>query len=187
MSHWRRVKLEFLAIRCVIDRNDLWGSCQTWNLMTLWLQNYPKTSPPLFIHSALCSPCHCFLSILFSASLLRNPFGFIYSRHSNLRFDLSVSGYQLIEALNYFISDLISSCISQDTLKKLCFHWLTTLLKNTIIYYVSRVKKSIIEIGGTQRNNIMPPAPNSDAYVALSTQWAYYFLNGFCNFFKYFS
>lgn len=97
----------------------------------------------LFIHSALCSPCHCFLSILFSASLLRNLFRFIYSRHSNLRFDLSVSGYQLIVALNYFISDLISSCISQDTPKELCFHWLTNLFKNTCIYYVSRVNKAL--------------------------------------------
>lgn len=125
----------------MIGRNDLWGSCQSWDLMTLWLQNYHKTSPPFFIHSALCSPCHCFLSILFSASLLRNLFRLIYSRHSNLRFDLSHSGYQPIVVLNYFISDLISSYISQDRPTELCFHWLTNVFKNTCIYYVSRWTK----------------------------------------------
>lgn len=142
-SHWRGAKLGFSSIICVIGRNDLWGSCQTWDLMTLWLQNYHKTSPPFFIHSALCSPCHCFLSILFSASLQRNPFWFIYSRHSNLRFDLSVSGYQLIVALNYFISDLISSYISQGIPKELCFYGLTNLFKKPCIYYASKVNKAL--------------------------------------------
>lgn len=88
-------------------------------------------------------PCHSCLSILFSTSLLRHPFGFIYSRHANLRFDLSVRGYQPIVALHCFISDLISCCISQYTHKELCFHRLTTLFKNTGVYYVSRVNKAL--------------------------------------------
>lgn len=112
----------------MIGRNDLWGSRQTWNLMTSWLQHYPKTSPPLF-SPPFCPlfPCHCHLSILFSASLLRNLYGFIYSRHANLRFDLFVRGYYPIVALNYFISDLTSFCISQYIHRWLCFHWLPYL------------------------------------------------------------
>lgn len=145
--------------------------------MTLWLQNYHKTSSLLFIHSALCSPCHCFLSILFSTSLPRNLFRFIYSRHSNLRYDLSVSAYQQIVTLNYFTSGLISSCISQDTPREVCFHWLNTLFKNICTYYMSRVKKAY-----RNRRNLeklyhafcLPP----DAYCQTSRLWASeHFLN----------
>lgn len=72
-------------------------------------------------------PFQCYLYILFSASLLRNLFGFIYSRHTNLRFALFVKGYQPIVALNYFISDFTSFCISQYIHRWLCFHWLPYL------------------------------------------------------------
>lgn len=93
----------------------MWLAAATFGVLTKpeiwWLRDY-KIIIKLHLHFySFCPlfPCHCFLSVLFSTSLLRNLFGFIYSRHSNLRFDLSVNGCLSIVALNYFVSDVMRS------------------------------------------------------------------------------